>query len=165
MHYFKLQSRNTTKSRDTFTRNNSILNYAIANDVQNSKDMTSFPLQHSHMHGRPEVFFQGGGNVDIVECTSFANSILPWFYDKTGLILIFTPKFTLGLIFGDVLFWYIKKWSCKVKIKRFLNTKKLAIFTCHQARNKGVFSICPTRKCQNICRNFQGIKKFGIPIT
>jgi len=40
---------------------------------------------------------------------------------KTGLILIFTSKFTLGLFSGDVLFWYIKKWSYEVKIKRFLN--------------------------------------------
>jgi len=44
---------------------------------------------------------------------------------KAGLIQIFTPKFTLGLIFGDVLFWYIKKWSCKLKIKRFLSKQKL----------------------------------------
>jgi len=39
--------------------------------------------------------------------------------NKTGLILIFTPKFAPGLIFGGVLFWYIKKWSYKVKFKRF----------------------------------------------
>jgi len=51
---------------------------------------------------------------------------IPCFPDnKTGLILIFTPKFTLWLIFGDVLFWYIKKLSYKVKIKRILNKQKL----------------------------------------
>jgi len=58
---------------------------------------------------------------------------LPCFPDNnTGLILNFTLKFTPGLIFGDVLYWYVKKWSYKVKIKRFLNLQKLrkTIYIC-----------------------------------
>ena len=47
--------------------------------------------------------------------------------DKTGLIFVFTPIFTLGLIFGGclILIYSIKKWSYKAKIKRFPTKQKL----------------------------------------
>jgi len=67
------------------------------------------------------------GTLFRIACNTYLlELLLPCFPENnTPLILIFTPKFTLGLVFGDVLFWYIKKWSYKVKIRRFLNKQKL----------------------------------------
>ena len=44
---------------------------------------------------------------------------------RPGLHLFSFRNFHQGLFSGDVLVWYIKKWSYKVKIKRFLNKQKI----------------------------------------
>ena len=68
-----------------------------------------------------------------VLCSVLLHSMIVAFYffiqcfpdNKTGLILIFTPTFALGLIFGGWRILIYRQMKLQSKCKRFLNKQKL----------------------------------------